>query len=224
MITPLFIVLYAGELVWREREAGLGEITGAAPVPNWVRFLGKFLGLSLILAVWMALLMAAGMAVQVRMGYYKFEIGLYLESSSGLQLPEYLLFAVLALVVQGTVNQKYLGHLLALLAYVVIAFAPWLGIDHDLLVYGSSPVDVLGHARLRRVAGAVDLVHALLGRVGAAAGGGGHGALDAGAREGARACGFDWRTFASRVRHWPPRRRRGSCSRWAASSSTTRTC
>ncbi len=139
VITPLFIVLYAGELVWREREAGLGEITGAAPVPDWVRFLGKFLGLSLILAVWMALLMAVGMAVQVRMGYYKFEIGLYLKVLFGLQLPEYLLFAVLALVVQGTVNQKYLGHLLALLAYVVIAFAPWLGIDHDLLVYGSAP-------------------------------------------------------------------------------------
>ncbi|HEY0153103.1 MAG TPA: ABC transporter permease [Longimicrobium sp.] len=139
VITPLFIVLYAGELVWREREAGLGEITDAAPVPDGVRFLGKFLGLSLILAVWMALLMAVGMAVQVRMGYYKFEIGLYLKVLFGLQLPEYLLFAVLALVVQGMVNQKYIGHLLALLAYFFIAFAAWLGIDHDLLVYGSAP-------------------------------------------------------------------------------------
>jgi ABC-type transport system involved in multi-copper enzyme maturation permease subunit len=139
VITPLFIVLYAGELVWREREAGLGEITDAAPVPDGVRFLGKFLGLGLILAVWMALLMAVGMAVQVRMGYYKFEIGLYLKVLFGLQLPEYLLFAVLALVVQGLVNQKYLGHLLALLAYFFIAFAAWLGIDHDLLVYGSAP-------------------------------------------------------------------------------------
>ncbi|HEX8672692.1 MAG TPA: ABC transporter permease [Longimicrobium sp.] len=139
VITPLFIVLYAGELVWREREAGLGEITDAAPVPDGVRFAGKFLGLGLVLAVWMALLMAVGMAVQVRMGYYKFEIGLYLKVLFGLQLPEYLLFAVLALVVQGLVNQKYLGHLLALLAYFFIAFAAWLGIDHDLLVYGSAP-------------------------------------------------------------------------------------
>ncbi len=35
VITPLLIVLYAGELVWRERNAGLGEITDAAPVPVW---------------------------------------------------------------------------------------------------------------------------------------------------------------------------------------------
>ncbi|HLL83389.1 MAG TPA: ABC transporter permease, partial [Longimicrobium sp.] len=139
VITPLFIVVYAGELVWREREAGLGEITDAAPVPDGVRFLGKFLGLALVLVVWMALLTIVGMLVQVRMEYYKFEIGLYLKVLFGLQLPEYLLFAVLALVVQGLVNQKYVGHLLALLAYVFIAFAARLGIDHDLLVYGSAP-------------------------------------------------------------------------------------
>jgi ABC-type transport system involved in multi-copper enzyme maturation permease subunit len=139
VITPLLIVLYAGELVWRERSAGLGEITDAAPLPDWVRFAGKFLGLALILAVWMALLMLVGILVQVRMGYHNFEIGLYLKAIFGLQLPEYLLFAVLALVIQGLVNQKYLGHLLALVAYVFIAFAAKLGIDHDLLVYGSAP-------------------------------------------------------------------------------------
>lgn len=139
VITPLLIVLYAGELVWRERQAGLGEITDAAPVPEWVLFLGKYMGLSLILVVWMALLTLAGVLVQVRMGYDKFEIGLYLQVLFGLQLPEYLLFALLALVIQGLVNQKYVGHLVALLAYVSILFAGMLGIGHNLLVYGSAP-------------------------------------------------------------------------------------
>ncbi len=36
VIVPLLIVFYAGELVWREREARLNEITDAAPVPDWV--------------------------------------------------------------------------------------------------------------------------------------------------------------------------------------------
>jgi ABC-type transport system involved in multi-copper enzyme maturation permease subunit len=139
VITPLLIILFAGELVWREREAGLGEITDAAPVPEWVRFAGKFLGLTLVLMVWMTLLMLAGMVVQASLGYHHYEIGLYLRVLFGLQLPEYLLFAVLALVVQGVVNQKYVGHFLALIAFVFIAFASRLGIDHDLLVYGSAP-------------------------------------------------------------------------------------
>ncbi|HET6229473.1 MAG TPA: hypothetical protein VFE05_05285, partial [Longimicrobiaceae bacterium] len=138
-VIPLLIVLWAGELVWREREAGLGEITDAAPVPEWVLFGGRFLGLGLVLVVWMAMLTAAGLLIQASMGYHDHQIGLYLKVLFGLQLPEYLLFALLALVVQGLVNQKYAGHLAALLVYALIAFAPKLGIRHNLLVYGGSP-------------------------------------------------------------------------------------
>ncbi len=139
VIIPLLIILYAGELVWREREAGLGEITDAAPVPEGVLFLGKLLGLGLLLLVWMALLTLAGVLIQVRLEYHTFEIGLYLRVLFGLQLPEYLLFAVLALVIQGLVNQKYIGHFVVLLAYVFIAFAAMLGVKHHLLVFASAP-------------------------------------------------------------------------------------
>jgi ABC-2 type transport system permease protein len=139
VIIPLLIVLYAGELAWREREAGLGEITDAAPVPAWALLLGKFLGLSLVLVVFLALLTLAGVLVQVILGYQKFEIGLYLKILFGLQLAEYLLFAWLALVVQALVNQKYVGQVVTLVAYAFIAFASSLGIEHHLLVYGSSP-------------------------------------------------------------------------------------
>jgi ABC-type transport system involved in multi-copper enzyme maturation permease subunit len=139
VIIPLLIVLYAGDLVWRERDAGLGEITDAAPVPEWVLFLGKFLGLGLVLVAWLALLMAAGMLAQRAMGYRDLDVGLYLQVLFGLQLPEYLLFALLALVVHTVVHQKYVGHLVALLTLGFIGFASRLGIEHNLLVYGSSP-------------------------------------------------------------------------------------
>lgn len=139
LVIPLFTVLWAGELVWREREAGLGEIADAAPVPEWVPFLGRLLALALVLAVWMAALMAIGIAIQARLGYHRFEVGLYLKVLFGLQLPAYLLFAVLALVVQGVAGQKYLGHMAALLAYACILFASALGVGHPLLVYGSAP-------------------------------------------------------------------------------------
>ena len=139
VIIPLLIILYAGELVWRERDAGLGEIADAAPVPEWVFFLGKFLGLALMLVAWMALLTAAGMLIQVGTGVSDFELGLYLRVLFGLQLPDYLLFALLALVVQGWSSRSTSGHLVALIAYGSIVFASRLGIQHRLLVYGSAP-------------------------------------------------------------------------------------
>ncbi|MBB4637837.1 ABC transporter permease/M1 family aminopeptidase [Longimicrobium terrae] len=139
VVTPLLIILYAGELVWREREAGLGDITDAAPVPEGVLFAGRFLGLALVLALWMVILGGAGMLAQRSMNYRLFEPGLYLKVLLGLQLPEYLLLAVLALVVQGVVTQKYAGHLAAVLLYALILFAGRLGIGHNLLVYGAAP-------------------------------------------------------------------------------------
>jgi ABC-type transport system involved in multi-copper enzyme maturation permease subunit len=139
VIIPLLIVFFAGELVWREREAGLGEITDAMPGSEWAPFLGKLLGLGLVLVVFMALLTAAGMLAQVILGYQDFELGLYLKILFGLQLPEYLLFAVLALVVHVLVDQKYVGHLAAIIAYVFIIIAPMFGIEHNLLIYGAGP-------------------------------------------------------------------------------------
>jgi ABC-2 type transport system permease protein len=139
VIIPLLIVFFAGELVWRERDAGLGEITAALPGSDWPPFLGKFLGLGLVLVVFLALLTAAGMLAQVILGYQDLEIGLYLIILFGLQLPEYLLFALLALVVHVLVDQKYIGHLAAIIVYVFIALASLLGIEHNLLIYGAGP-------------------------------------------------------------------------------------
>ncbi|GAA4011291.1 hypothetical protein GCM10022408_24620 [Hymenobacter fastidiosus] len=39
---------YSGELVWRERDNGVAQITDALPVPNWVPFLSKLVALGLI--------------------------------------------------------------------------------------------------------------------------------------------------------------------------------
>jgi ABC-2 type transport system permease protein len=140
LIIPLLTVFFAGELVWRERDAGLAEMTDATTVPEWVAFLGKFLGLALVLAVSMATLIAAGILAQVLRGYHEYEIGLYLKVLFGLQLPEYLLFAMLALVVHVLVEQKYIAHLVAIMAYAFIAvLATTLGIEHNLLVYGAGP-------------------------------------------------------------------------------------
>jgi hypothetical protein len=139
MVVPLLVLFFAGELVWRERDAGMSESVDATSVPEWVLFLGKYLGLGLVLAALMGALAAAGMVAQAIMGYHDFQPGLYLGILFGLQLPEYLLFAVLALLVQAVVNHKQVALLAALVAYFCIVLAPGLGIEHDLLVYGSGP-------------------------------------------------------------------------------------
>jgi ABC-type transport system involved in multi-copper enzyme maturation permease subunit len=139
IILALLTVFYAGELVWREREAGLSEIANAAPVPEWVLLLSRFLALALVLLGWLALLMTAGIVAQAALGGARPEIGLYVPVLFGLQLVDCLLFALLALCGHVLVNQKFVGHLVALLAYGCIVFAPTLGLEHKLLIFSASP-------------------------------------------------------------------------------------
>lgn len=139
MIIPLLVIFYAGELVWGDRDARMGEITGAAPVPDWVFFVGKFLALALLLVAWMLVLGMAGIIGQAALGYTHFEIGVYAKALFGLQLTDYLLIALLALAVHTVVNHKHPGTLVATTLYALIAFAPLLGIEHKLLVFGASP-------------------------------------------------------------------------------------
>ena len=147
MILPLLVVFYAGELVWRERDARLGEIAGAAPVPEWVAFAGRFLALAVLVFGWMLVLVGAGMLSQAVHGYQQFEPGVYAKVILGLQFTDYLLFGLLALAVHTLVNHKQLGTLLALVVYGAIAFAPLLGLEHNLLVFGAGPAWTYSDAR-----------------------------------------------------------------------------
>lgn len=138
-LVPLLILYYAGELVWHERDARLNEITGATPMPVWVYFSGKFAGLFGALVVLQLLLMLSGIVVQMRLGYYNFELALYLKILFGIRLVDYALLALLAFFIHVLVNQKYVAHLIVIIFFVVLFFGPSIGIEPGLLVYGSDP-------------------------------------------------------------------------------------
>ncbi len=140
ILIPLLLIYFAGELVWRERDTGLDEITDAMPLATGVSVLGNFLGLGMLLATWIALLMVGGVAIQLLRGVRELQIVLYLGALFGLQFMEYLLLVPLVLGIHAVVNHKYIGHMVALMAYVFIVIgASLLGIDHRLLVWGSGP-------------------------------------------------------------------------------------
>ena len=139
VIVPLLILFFTGELVWREREAGMSETVDAAPVPESILFLGKLFGLGFVIVLFIALMTTAGILIQVTRGWQDLQVALYLKVMFGIQLAEYLLFAVLALLVHVSVNHKHIGHLTALLLYALLIFAPMLGIEHNLLIFGASP-------------------------------------------------------------------------------------
>jgi len=140
--TPLIVLLiavHAGELVWKDRDVGAAEVADAAPVPVSAMLLGRYLALLVMLATMQAAFLIAGVLLQTLQGYTRFELGLYLEILFGLSLVHWALIAALAMVVHVVVNQKYLGHVVVLLAFVFTMTSSMFGVFHNLLLYGKDP-------------------------------------------------------------------------------------
>ena len=143
-IIPLIVgVFYAGELVWRDRDRRLEEIVGAAPAPDWSFAFPKMLAVAAVLLIVTAVGALAGVAVQLVKGGATPDLGQLL---AWFVLPQSLgamQIAVLAVFLQTIAPHKFVGWLLMLGVIVLLSAAPGLGIDDDLLLYGSTPPEPL---------------------------------------------------------------------------------
>jgi ABC-2 type transport system permease protein len=137
VIPWLVIALFAGELVWKDRETGTAQIADAAPVRTSVVLFGRFLALVTLIVLFLLAFMIGGILLQVLQGYYDFEPGLYLRILFGWNLVECILLAAFAMTVHVLVNHKYVGHAVVLLATVFNSAALY-GIHH-LLIFNGGP-------------------------------------------------------------------------------------
>ena len=141
--------IYTGELVWRERDTRVDDITDSMPAPTWLGFLAKFGTVLVLQALLLGVVMVCSIGVQLGQGFTRIEIGQYLFELFVLQYPGYVLIAVLALVVHTLVNNKYLGHFAVGVVFLVVSRLPSFGFEDRLYLYGSAPPlvysDMNGH-------------------------------------------------------------------------------
>ena len=121
--------------------------------PTGVALLGRFLALVAIIVAFQAAFMVGGMLLQALQGYYHFELGLYLRILFGLNLADHVLLAALAMTIHVLVNQKYLGHIVVLMAIVFTIGGRCSGIHQHAGLQQRPGLDLLGHERLRSVLG-----------------------------------------------------------------------
>ena len=135
----IFITFFSGEMIWRDRNHKVSEITNSMPLPNWTYYTSKLTALSLIMVLLMAFVMIVGIVTQAVMGYYNFELEVYFKYLFFIQLVDYLLFSVLALFVHIVVNNKYTGHFILILFWILQSFMGQFGLEHNLYQFASDP-------------------------------------------------------------------------------------
>ncbi|WP_201982233.1 ABC transporter permease/M1 family aminopeptidase [Hymenobacter rubidus] len=134
----LIITIYAGELVWRERDTRLQLVFDALPFSTWVPFLSKLLALFAVQVLLTLVMDLVGIGIQLYRAPGLFEPLLYLKDFT-LQLANLAVLCVLAMTVQTVANNKYVGHAVMMVYYgVVFLLADALGLHHALLKFGAS--------------------------------------------------------------------------------------
>ncbi len=133
------VTFYSGELVWRERDAGLAQIMDALPVRRWVMFGSKLFALMLVQVLLVLMVMVSGLIVQISHDYHRFEFGLYFTDLFGHWLIAFWILCVIAFFVHTIVNHKYLGHFVMVLYFVAGIVMPQLNLQDYLYRLGFQP-------------------------------------------------------------------------------------
>lgn len=132
-------VYYSAEVVWRERNSGMGDIIDTMPVPNITFWSSKLIAIVLIMATLLLVGIGTMMTYQLIKGIDNFELSLYLIQLGYFILLPFVMSAVLAFLFQAFSPNKYVGMGLFVAYFIsTMVMSSW-GFGHSLYNFGSAP-------------------------------------------------------------------------------------
>jgi ABC-2 type transport system permease protein len=134
------LMFYSGSLIWKERDANVEQVYDATPHPSWIAYVSKLLAMTGVISILMVLCMLAGITAQALMGYFNFEIGLYLKEFFLIDLSGMICIIILSMLVHTLVNNKYIAFFVFLVLMILNAFiwAP-LDIETNMIQFNGTP-------------------------------------------------------------------------------------
>ncbi|WP_133405963.1 ABC transporter permease/M1 family aminopeptidase [Parashewanella tropica] len=139
LLMVIILIYYSGEIVWRERNSGMGDIIDSLPVKNISFWSSKLLAVALVMATLYVLSMLTTISFQLIKGQGHIELSQYAIRLGYFYLLPFLMSAVLAFFLQAISPNKYVGMAL-FVAYnlTTVIMANW-GLGHSLYNFGTSP-------------------------------------------------------------------------------------
>lgn len=127
----IIVTFYAGELIFKERQARIADVSDAMPMPNWAPLVAKSVALvGVVLAFLFAGILTA-IVLQLFRGGAPVEFGVYVKGVFMSGLP-YVLMALVAIVLQVLTNNKFIGYLLVIVLMIGQIVLSVMHFDHNL--------------------------------------------------------------------------------------------
>jgi len=120
VMTFLFIILFSGELLFKDRGSGVWQITDAMPTPSWVFILSRFFTLAGVVFLISTLMLATGLIAQLCGGFTDIEWGLYLKDfySSRFGWITSMQVVCMAFFIGSVFGDRLKGHVLSIAVFI----------------------------------------------------------------------------------------------------------
>jgi len=140
LFVMIILVFFSGELIWRDRDSHLNEVIDATPHLSFTSLIAKTLSLVSVTIILHVFFIVIGIFYQLANGYLRLELDLYITSFMLKELPNYLLWSGLLILVQVLVNQKYIAYFISILLIFALGILfSVMDIQSNMLNLGSAP-------------------------------------------------------------------------------------
>lgn len=133
----LIAIIYAGDLIWKERQLKVAGIVDSLPINDFVNVLSKFFGLALVYVVLFALLIIGGILIQSAYGYYNYELSAYLSGLFGQTFVNLIFITIISFSIQILINNKFIGYVACIVFFLINTNLARLGFENLLWQFGS---------------------------------------------------------------------------------------
>jgi hypothetical protein len=131
--------LYAGELIWRERDTNFSGIHDALPVGDVVDWGSRFAALAVVELILLTVTMFCGVIMQTVAGYYRYEFLQYFKELYVVTFPQVMTYALLAFFLHTMVRNKFIGHGMTIGIFVLMPILYRFGLENTLYLFGQTP-------------------------------------------------------------------------------------
>ena len=128
--------LYAGELIWRERDTSFEQIHDSLPMREGIDWLSKFCSLAVVQLILLTVVLFCAIVSQTVQGYYHYEFLQYFKELYLITFAQVVIYSFLALCIQTLVPNKFLGHGIVIGFFILIPILYRYGFENRLALFG----------------------------------------------------------------------------------------
>jgi len=137
----IIVVFFSGELVWRDRMFHIQEVINATPHSTFASVMAKMVSLVAAASLLQIVFIGMGVLSQLFRGYTLVKLDVYFVDFFLDELPLYISFASIFVLIQTLVSNRYVGYFLGLLFFVAwgIIIGQVFELNSNMLLPGASP-------------------------------------------------------------------------------------